>query len=87
MERKVYLLKYFQEYMARTLEREVEWSYVDHGRTKNMDFLVKYYRMKNAIVFKLSNDVLQVRDLFSRFSIKLADILSRSTSLITIRFS
>jgi len=28
-----------------------------------MDFLVKYYRMKNAIVFKMSNDILQVRSI------------------------
>lgn len=64
MERKVYLLKYFQEYMTRTLEREAEWTFMDTGRTKNLDFLVKYYRMKNAIVFKLSNEVLQVSPLF-----------------------
>lgn len=60
VERKVYLLKYFDEYMSQTLKREVEWTFSDVGRTKNMDFLVKYYRMKNAIVFKMSNEVLQV---------------------------
>jgi hypothetical protein len=47
--------------MAKTLTRNVEWTFTDVGRTKNMDFLVKYYRMKNAIVFKMSNEVLQVR--------------------------
>jgi hypothetical protein len=46
--------------MAKTLRRDVPWTFEDVGRTKNMDFLVKYYRMKNAIVFKMSNDVLQV---------------------------
>merc|ERR1711879_283254 len=45
--------------MTKTLERDVEWTFSDQSRAKNMDFLVKYYRMKNAIVFKLSNDVLQ----------------------------
>ncbi|KAK4705480.1 hypothetical protein P7C70_g731, partial [Phenoliferia sp. Uapishka_3] len=60
LERKTYLLKYFEDYMSKTLLREVDWTFVDTARTQNMDFLVKYYRMKNAIVFKMSNDVLQV---------------------------
>lgn len=60
LDRKVYLMTYFQEYMTKTLERDVDWVFSDQQRTKGMDFLVKYYRMKNAIVFKLSNDVVQV---------------------------
>ncbi|KAK9898570.1 Pkinase-domain-containing protein [Cystobasidium minutum MCA 4210] len=59
LDRKVYLMTYFQEYMTKTLERDVDWVFSDQERTKGMDFLVKYYRMKNAIVFKLSNDVVQ----------------------------
>ncbi|KPV75147.1 uncharacterized protein RHOBADRAFT_53167 [Rhodotorula graminis WP1] len=59
LERKAYLLRYFEDYMAKTLTRDVEWTYDDVERTKNMEFLVKYYRMKSAIVFKMSNDVLQ----------------------------
>ncbi|GAA5849655.1 hypothetical protein JCM8547_000523 [Rhodosporidiobolus lusitaniae] len=59
IDRKAYLLRYFEDYMAKTLRRDVHWAWEDTGRTKNMDFLVKYYRMKNAIVFKLSNEVLQ----------------------------
>lgn len=59
--RKTYLLQYFQEYMAKTLQREVGWTFVDEGRTNHLDYLVKTYRMKKAIVFKLSNDVIQVR--------------------------
>ncbi|KAK4048367.1 Cell cycle serine/threonine-protein kinase cdc5/MSD2 [Microbotryomycetes sp. JL221] len=59
LSRKAYLLTYFEDYMATTLTRDVSWTFVDENRTKNMDFLVKYYRMKNAIVFKLSNEVLQ----------------------------
>lgn len=46
--------------MVKTLRRNVEWLFEDVQRKKNMDFLVKYYRMKQAIVFKMSNDVLQV---------------------------
>lgn len=61
LERKAYLLRYFEDYMAKTLRRDVSWTFEDVERRKNMDFLVKYYRMKSAIVFKMSNDVLQVR--------------------------
>ena len=61
VERKVYLLKYFRDYMASKLERDVAWTFCDKRRVSNLDFLVRYYRMKSAIVFKLSNDVLQVR--------------------------
>ncbi|GAA5830766.1 hypothetical protein JCM11251_001067 [Rhodosporidiobolus azoricus] len=59
LDRKSYLLRYFEDYMSKTLRRDVSWAWEDVQRTKNMDFLVKYYRMKNAIVFKLSNEVLQ----------------------------
>ncbi|GAA5940026.1 CDC5/polo family serine/threonine-protein kinase [Sporobolomyces koalae] len=59
LDRKAYLLRYFEDYMAKTLRRDVPWTFEDTDRKKNMDFLVKYYRMKNAIVFKMSNDVLQ----------------------------
>ncbi|SCV67638.1 BQ2448_5249 [Microbotryum intermedium] len=59
LQRKAYLLEYFEDYMAKTLTRDVAWTFVDATRTKNMCFLVKYYRMKHAIVFKLSNEVLQ----------------------------
>jgi hypothetical protein len=60
LDRKVYLMTYFEEYMSKTLERDVDWTFTDKERTKNMDFLIKLYRMKSAIVFKLSNDVIQV---------------------------
>ena len=53
-------MTYFEEYMSKTLERDVDWVFSDKEKAKNMVFLVKYQRMKNAIVFKLSNDVLQV---------------------------
>jgi serine/threonine protein kinase len=57
---KLYLLKHFQEYMSKTLEKQTGFTFVDDKKTTDMDFLVKYYRMKSAIVFKLSNDVMQV---------------------------
>ncbi|GAA5904293.1 CDC5/polo family serine/threonine-protein kinase [Sporobolomyces salmoneus] len=59
LDRKAYLLRYFEDYMAKTLRRDVSWTFEDVERKKNMEFLVKYYRMKNAIVFKMSNDLLQ----------------------------
>lgn len=61
LDRKVYLLRYFHDYMTKQLERTVDWTFRDTARTVGMDFLVKYYRLNTAIVFRLSNDVLQVR--------------------------
>ncbi|MBW0485454.1 hypothetical protein O181_025169 [Austropuccinia psidii MF-1] len=60
LERKTYLLEYFEDYMFTTLKRNVKWAYRDLGRTKHLDFVVKYYRMNNAIVFKMSNDLIQI---------------------------
>lgn len=39
---------------------EHEYTYVDLERTNGMDFVQKYLRLKHAILFKISNDVLQV---------------------------
>lgn len=61
LKRKRYLVEYFNGYIDRELKRDVPWTFIDDERTRNMDFLVKYYRLKQAIAFKLSNDVLQVR--------------------------
>lgn len=36
------------------------YTFEDLSRTKGMDFVQKYLRMKHVIVFKLSSDVLQV---------------------------
>lgn len=81
----MYLLNYFRDYMAKTLERDVDWTWVDMDRQQDMDFLMRYYRMKLAIVFKLSNDILQVRrDLMVR-GMERPDpiVLCSSTSLTT----
>ena len=63
LDRKAHLLQFFDDYMNKTLTRNLDPAADGpsgaHARTKNMDFLVKYYRMKAAIVFKMSNDVLQ----------------------------
>ncbi|POW21612.1 hypothetical protein PSHT_02174 [Puccinia striiformis] len=57
--KKTYLLEYFEDYMFTTLKRNVKWAYRDLNRIKHLDFVVKYYRMNNAIVFKMSNDLIQ----------------------------
>lgn len=40
---------------------DYEYTWEDTGRTRGMDFVQKYLRMKHVIVFKMSHDVLQVR--------------------------
>lgn len=76
LDRKVYLMTYFEDYMTKTLERDVEWVFSDKRRTRDMDFLIKYYRMKNAIVFHLSNDVIQVSQCKNRRSEFSADCIN-----------
>jgi hypothetical protein len=39
-----------------------EYTYEDKTVTRNMVFVMKYLRMKHVIVFRLSNDVLQVSE-------------------------
>jgi cell cycle serine/threonine-protein kinase CDC5/MSD2 len=40
---------------------EYDYTFEDVTRTKGMEWVQKYLRMKHVIVFKLSHDVLQVR--------------------------
>ncbi|KAF8638670.1 hypothetical protein AX17_002031 [Amanita inopinata Kibby_2008] len=56
---KVYLLKQFERYIMDRLYGDYEWTYQDTERTRGMDWVVKYLRMQNIIVFRISNDVLQ----------------------------
>ncbi|TDL22776.1 Pkinase-domain-containing protein [Rickenella mellea] len=56
---KVYLLKHFERYIMDRLYGEYPYTFEDTGRTKGMEFVQKYLRMKHVIVFKLSHDVLQ----------------------------
>jgi len=62
---KVYLLKHFEKYIMDRLYGEYEYTFEDVAREKGMEWVQKYLRMKNVIVFKLSHDVLQVRFLVS----------------------
>ncbi|KAG8897236.1 Cell cycle serine/threonine-protein kinase cdc5/MSD2 [Tulasnella sp. 403] len=56
---KVHLAKYFEDYMYDRLYGDYDYAWVDSGRTKGMEFVQKYFRMKNVIVFKLSHEVIQ----------------------------
>ncbi|EUC65454.1 Serine/Threonine kinase catalytic domain protein [Rhizoctonia solani AG-3 Rhs1AP] len=56
---KVYLLRHFEKYMMERLYGDPEYAFEDVDRTKGMDFVQKYLRMKHVIVFKMSHEVLQ----------------------------
>ncbi|KAI0063902.1 Pkinase-domain-containing protein [Artomyces pyxidatus] len=56
---KVYLLKHFERYIMDRLYGDYGYTYEDVDKTKGMDFVQKYLRMKHVIVFKMSHDVLQ----------------------------
>ncbi|KZS96268.1 Pkinase-domain-containing protein [Sistotremastrum niveocremeum HHB9708] len=59
LKNKIYLLKHFEKYMMDRLYGEYAYVFKDTERTTGMDFVQKYLRMKQVIVFKLSHDVLQ----------------------------
>ncbi|KAF5375726.1 hypothetical protein D9615_009350 [Tricholomella constricta] len=56
---KVYLLKHFEWYIMEKLWGEYDYTFEDVDRTRGMEWVQKYLRMKHVIVFKLSHDVLQ----------------------------
>ncbi|KAF8531148.1 Pkinase-domain-containing protein [Gautieria morchelliformis] len=56
---KIYLMKHFERYMMERLYGDYDYTFLDVERTKGMDFVQKYLRMKHVIVFKMSHDVLQ----------------------------
>ncbi|KAH7344487.1 kinase-like domain-containing protein [Rhizoctonia solani] len=56
---KVYLLRHFEKYMMDRLYGDPEYAFEDVDRTKGMDFVQKYLRMKHVIVFKMSHEILQ----------------------------
>ncbi|KAF7426061.1 Cell cycle serine/threonine-protein kinase cdc5/MSD2 [Pleurotus ostreatus] len=56
---KVYLLKHFERYIMERLYSENDYTWQATERTKGMDWVQKYLRMKHVIVFKMSHDVLQ----------------------------
>lgn len=64
---KVYLLKHFERYIMDRLYGEYDYTFEDVDRTKGMEWVQKYLRMKHVIVFKMSHDVLQVCCFFLLF--------------------
>ncbi|KAG8797390.1 Cell cycle serine/threonine-protein kinase cdc5/MSD2 [Serendipita sp. 398] len=56
---KTRLLGHFSTYLMQKLYGDHPYTFVDQDRTTGMDFVQKYLRLKHAILFKISNDVLQ----------------------------
>lgn len=64
LDNKIFLLRHFQDYMMRKLYHEDdEYTYIDKNLTHGMAFVQRYLRMKHVMLFRLSNDVLQVSHL------------------------
>ncbi|KAI9139727.1 kinase-like domain-containing protein [Paraphysoderma sedebokerense] len=57
--KKVTLLKHFKGYMAENLFK-ASYTFTDTARIHNLDFLTKYVRTKHAVVFRLSNSIIQI---------------------------
>jgi cell cycle serine/threonine-protein kinase CDC5/MSD2 len=60
---KVHLLKHFERYIMNKLYGDHKWCYKALEKQKGMEFVQKYLRMKHVILFKMSHDCLQVRNL------------------------
>ena len=50
----------FEGYMMDRLYGDAEYTYVDETLTTGMVFVTRYLRMRHVLLFRLSNDVLQV---------------------------
>ncbi|KAG5457240.1 MAG: hypothetical protein BJ554DRAFT_2798 [Olpidium bornovanus] len=58
--KKVTLLKHFRGYMTENLFKAPAYTFTDSCKTYDLDFLTKYLRTKHAVVFRLSNRVVQL---------------------------
>jgi len=58
------LLGHFSTYLMQKLYGEHDYTYIDKKRTSAMDFVIKYLRLKHGILFRLSNNVIQVKHVF-----------------------
>jgi hypothetical protein len=58
---KVYLMNSFEVYMMDRLFGDAEYTYQDTTLKTGMVFVTRYLRMKHVLLFRLSNNVLQVR--------------------------
>ena len=78
---KVYLMNSFEGYMMDRLYGDAEYTYVDEALTTGMVFVTRYLRMRHVLLFRLSNDVLQVC-LFLTSYRKVSRLTLSSTTLI-----
>ncbi|RKP11604.1 hypothetical protein BJ684DRAFT_2064, partial [Piptocephalis cylindrospora] len=60
LQKKVTLLGHFSGYMAEHLYQPQAYTFDDVERTSHLDFLSKYARVHDAVVFRLSNHVVQI---------------------------
>ncbi|THH31055.1 hypothetical protein EUX98_g3134 [Antrodiella citrinella] len=56
---KVFLLKYFEQYIMDRLYNATDYTFEDVDCTRGMAFVQKYLRIKHVVLFKMSHDVLQ----------------------------
>ena len=61
MKGKILLLKHFERYIMDKLYGDYDFTFEDVDRTRGMDYVQRYFRMKHVNVFVLSSGVLQVR--------------------------
>jgi hypothetical protein len=61
LDNKIYLLRHFDSYIIDRLYGTKDYTFEDLELKKGMVFVTRYLRMKHVIVFRLSNDILQVR--------------------------
>lgn len=78
LQKKVTLLKHFKSYMQEHLYNPNQYSYKDDQSVHNLDFLVKYMRTKHAVLFRLTNRVVQI-NFFDHTKL----ILSKDAQVIT----
>ncbi|CAG8599930.1 10152_t:CDS:10, partial [Funneliformis mosseae] len=61
LQKKMYLLRNFRNYMNETLSKRAHsYAFDDKDRIQNMEFLTKFKRTPHAMMFRLSNRVVQV---------------------------
>ncbi|CAG8455368.1 6572_t:CDS:10 [Diversispora eburnea] len=58
--KKFFTLQKFEKYMKETLVKENTYTYVDRDRTRNMVFMKKFKRSRHAMLFCLSNYLVQI---------------------------
>lgn len=83
LKNKVYLLKHFENYMLDKLFGDQPYTFEDKELTTEMVFVVRYLRMKHVILFRLSNDVLQV-GLIQAISLYVTEHFFSSTFMIIL---